>query len=466
MPTILVCLLGALAVAWSAVPQDAPTDSRAALITSLERLMLTGEPHQTSSDEGQLLQLSIDDAIRKGDAEIERLAVRAAAPLVAEVTRRPLIEAGQPVRLNVGTRQILKVPRPIPFEAVIYFSVDGHDYAEAGSLTSTKGSAVTADLPKHALALGPHHLRVRARITYGGQSSNRWTEARQLPDVTYAVYDPGLPGNGVAPLLLSPAAISASALDENLPDVPAGKWLAGVLERVGAKSSVEWMPQYCVERTRKMLSAPAGGGDLCAVAYFQAKGDILRAWFRTGSVRVTEADPVWTVDRPSFAGIDASSSGTALTTLSALPALLDMPRESWPTADLAIAPTDISVEMPRPDWAIITVTVRNNGPVAVHRAQVLVSAGTDPASRAFPPRLVTVDVPANGSSAVVVGTRLPGPYGFVVAQATQISHMSPHDTWTFDPTPLDACAFRLLNVHLAPAEYARSIGKSSGCVGW
>ena len=460
-----MCFLGALAVAANAATQDAPVDSRAVLMAALERLMITGEPHQTSLDEGQLLQLSIDDAIRNGDAEIERLAVRAAAPLFAEVSR-PLIEVGQTVRVGVGTRQVLKVPKPVPFEAVIYVSVDGRDYTEAGTLTSTKGSAVSATLSEHALLIGPHHIRVRARMTFGGQSSNRWTEERQLPDLNYAVYDSRSPGNGAAPLLLAPAALDASALDQSLPDIPMGKWLTGVLQRIEAKTSVEWMPQYCVERTRKTLSPPAGGGDLCAVAYFEAKGDILRAWFRTGSVRFSEAGPVWTVDRPSFAGIDASQSGTALTTLSGLPALLDKPRESWPTADLAIAATDISVETPRPDWATITVTVHNNGPVAVHRAQVIVSAGTDPASRGFPPRIVTVDVPANGTSDVTIGTRLPGPYGFVVAQAIQISDMSPHDRWTFDPTPLDACAFRLFNAHLAPAEYVRSIDKSSGCVGW
>ena len=313
MPTILVCVLGALAVSAPVVAQDPPSDSRAALIAALERLMTTGEPHQTSLDDGQLLQLSIDDAIRNGDAEIERLAVRAAAPLVAEVSR-PLIEVGQPLRVGVGTRQILNVPKPVPFEAVIYLSADGQDYAEAGRLTSAKGSHVMADLPRHALAVGPHHIRVRARMTFGGHSSNRWTEERQLPDVTYAVYDPRSPGSGTAPLLFAPAAINASALDQNLPDVPTGKWLESVLERVGAKSRVDWMPQYCVERTRKMLSPPAGGGDLCAVAYFEAKGDIWRAWFRTGSVRLTEAGGVWTVDQPSLAGIVVA--GAALWTRS------------------------------------------------------------------------------------------------------------------------------------------------------
>ena len=59
MPVILLCLLGVFAVALPAMAQDAPTDSRAALIAALERLMMTGEPHDTTFDDGQLLQLSI-----------------------------------------------------------------------------------------------------------------------------------------------------------------------------------------------------------------------------------------------------------------------------------------------------------------------------------------------------------------------------------------------------------------------
>jgi hypothetical protein len=427
--------------------------------------MITGEPHQTTFDDGQLLQLSIDEAISKGDAEIERLAVRAASPLFAEVSR-PLIAVGQPVSVGIGTREVLKVRRPIPFTALIYTSVDGREYQAAGTMTSAKGSSVSAKLPEVALAPGYHHIRVRARMTFGDQQSQRWTEQRQLPDITYAVYDPSTPGAGLGRLLFSPASFTAAILDERLPDVPFAAWLAGVLERAEAKPAVEWLTHYCIERRRKTVSPPHGGGDLCAVAYFQAKGDIFRAWFRTGSVRFTAAGPVWVVDQPSFEGIDTSGSGTALTTLSALPALLDTPRESWPIGDLAISATDIIVETNRPDWAQVTVTVRNNGSVAVHRAQVIVSVGSNPAIRAMPSRVLTVDVPANGAADVKLGARLPGPYGFVVAQVIQISEMSPHDTWTFDPTPMDGCAFRLFNAHLAPAEYVRSIHQSSGCVGW
>jgi hypothetical protein len=290
MRAILLCVLGILGVA--VPPQDPPTESRAALIAALERLMITGEPHDTSLDDGQLLQLSVDDAIRNGDIEVERAAIRAAAPLFATVDR-PLIEVGQPVSVGVSARPILKLPRAVAFKAVIHVSVDGRDYVEAGTLTSAKESHVTAA------------------------------------------------------------------------------------------------------------------------------------------------------------------------------ALLDTPREFWPTADLAIAPTDITIETPRPDWAIITVTVHNNGAVAVYRARVTVSAGIDPESRAIPSRNLTVDVPGNGSSEIRLGTRLPGPYGFVFAHATQISDMSPHDTFTFDPTPEDACAFRLINARLAPAEYLPTIARLSGpCAGW
>jgi hypothetical protein len=266
-------------------------------------------------------------------------------------------------------------------------------------------------------------------------------------------------------LLFAPAAVSAAALDRNLPDVPTGSWLASVLERAEAKLRVDWLAHYCVERTRQIVMPPVAGGDLCAVAYFEAKGDIFRIWFRTGSVRFTEAGPVWTVDPPTFEGINTAQSGTALTTLSALPTLLDAPRESWPTADLEIVPAEIFVETPRHDWAIITVTVRNNGPVAVHRAQVFVAAATDPGSRATS-RLVSVDVPGHGTADVRVEMGLRSPYGFVVAHAIQISDQSPHDTWTFDPTPIDACAFRIFNAQLAPAGYGRTIENSSGCIGW
>lgn len=269
MLTRLVCVLGALVVTVPAAAQEV-TESRAGLIAALEWLMLTGEPHQTSLDDGQLLLLAIDDAIRNGDAEIERLAVRAAAPLVAAVSK-PLIEVGQPASIGIGNRQVLKVPSPVPFEAVIHVAVDGQDYEEAGTLNSSQGSRVTAKLPEHALGVGSHHIRVKARMTFGGPQSPRWTEERQLPDVTYAVYDPRSPGTGLAPLLFAPAAISAAAVDQNLPEVPVGKWLAGVLERADAKRAVEWMTHYCLERTRKTVSAPAAEGDFCAVAYFEAR---------------------------------------------------------------------------------------------------------------------------------------------------------------------------------------------------
>lgn len=195
MPSVFVCLLCTLVVAVPAAGQDVPTGSRARLITALERLMMTGEPHQTSVDDGQLLQLAVDDAIRGGDAEVERLAVRAAAPLFAAVSS-PLIKTGQPATLGIGSRQVLKVPRPIPFEAIVDVSVDGHDYWEAGTLNNSKGSSVSAKLPDYALAPGVHRVRVRARMTFSGRQSVRWKEERLLPEVTYAVYDPREPSGG------------------------------------------------------------------------------------------------------------------------------------------------------------------------------------------------------------------------------------------------------------------------------
>ena len=67
MPNALVCLVFALAVAGPGAGQESAAGSRERLIAALERLMMTGEPNQTSVDDGQLLQLAVDAAIRSGE---------------------------------------------------------------------------------------------------------------------------------------------------------------------------------------------------------------------------------------------------------------------------------------------------------------------------------------------------------------------------------------------------------------
>src|SRR5215204_4134370 len=85
----LCCLAGACVVATSSLFASArlpQASDRGALITALEALIATGEPRHTDHDAGQWLQFAVDEAIARGDREIERLAIRAASPLVAFVT--------------------------------------------------------------------------------------------------------------------------------------------------------------------------------------------------------------------------------------------------------------------------------------------------------------------------------------------------------------------------------------------
>ncbi len=76
---VIACLATACAVtafdpARAQTPNSEP--HRDALIGALEALIATGAPGQTSHDEGEWLQLAVDDAIRRGDTDIERIAIR------------------------------------------------------------------------------------------------------------------------------------------------------------------------------------------------------------------------------------------------------------------------------------------------------------------------------------------------------------------------------------------------------
>jgi hypothetical protein len=51
------------------------------------------------------------------------------------------------------------------------------------------------------------------------------------------------------------------------------------------------------------------------------------------------------------------------------------------------------------------------------------------------------------------------------AHAMQMTEHSPFENWTPDPTPEDACAFRIVNPRTAPPRYLESLGDTSLCRG-
>lgn len=93
MPRVTSPFATALLVGWivlvlfgAAGHSNSQETDRPALIAALERLMATGEPRHTTHDEGQRLQLAVDEAVARGDHELERLAIRAASPLTASIS--------------------------------------------------------------------------------------------------------------------------------------------------------------------------------------------------------------------------------------------------------------------------------------------------------------------------------------------------------------------------------------------
>ncbi|HXW06787.1 MAG TPA: hypothetical protein VD833_16245 [Vicinamibacterales bacterium] len=471
MPAIGVIVAGLLLVAGSASGQTQDvSEARAALLAALERLIATGEPSRATHDEGQHLQIAVSDAIARGDEEIERLASRAAFPLIATASR-PVSPITDLPAITIDARQVLRLPRPVPFEAMLHAAVDGREFVPAGRIgTGTRwGGRIDTLLPPGASTPGVHRVRVRAHLVFGGPDDRRWTEVRDLPELSYALFDPDAPADAISSLLTAPATASAGAFAEGLPDLPFGAWLLRLVNGGDPKGKrpVDWMSQFCSERLEDTGRVPRSG-DLCSVAWFEHSGEIFRIWFKTGNLRFTEAGPEWRVNPPVVEGINSAHSGAAASTLAEFLEIVSGPRESWPSGDVAIAPGDIVISAPDPARAYrstVTVTVRNNGTADVAKVQVSYTVADD-AVRRPDWRTAVVDVPRRGSTDVTFEAEFPRGYGFVIAHALQWSDASPHDTFASDPTPDDACAFRVVNAAGAPRDYVKSLGDASGCRGW
>jgi hypothetical protein len=203
------------------------------------------------------------------------------------------------------------------------------------------------------------------------------------------------------------------------------------------------------------------------VVYFQVHGEIGQIWFRTADIHETDRGAEWTpVVPPNFEGMKIHGSAQQ-TRLSSLPSLLDTNPESRPVGDVSIAAADIVLQPAEPlpgAFGDATITVRNIGDGDLHKVIVWVAFGVGtkgrPASRQF-----VVDIPAQQSTDLKLQVAFPSGYGFILAHAMQLGEHAPFDDWMPDPTPLNACAFRIINERLAPPKYVESLGDTSGCSG-
>lgn len=427
--------------------------TREELVQALERLIATGQPRHISHDEGEALQTAVTAAIARGDRQIERLAQRAATPLVATISP-PMGEVGWPPSLSIEPFAVLSLRRPVPYQAEIFASVDGGRLRRVGTFSSGSGSGgvISRLLPEHARTAGLHHVRLRAHVVYRKNALPR--EIRDLPELVYALYDPKVAG-GVRLFLDSAREARGTDLDAALPPVPLSLWLQNLLSKNGA-TRMDWLTSYCDERTSEAGALPSTRA-ICAVAYFQVKGGIGQIWVRTGRVDLDEANVRWVPEQPALEGVRLR--GIDLGDLRSLPDLLATDPASWPAPDLSVAPEDIDVSRSSQTLGV-TVIVRNTGEAPAWRALVAIAATTGADDRSLRNRVV--DVPAHGQTRIDVSLPFAARYGIVLVQIQQATEHSPHEVFVPDPTPEDSIAFRIVAPEQAPRDYRARIAAQIG----
>ena len=441
------------------LPSTADAD-RARVIAALHRLMTTGEPRHTNHDDGQWLQAEVDAAFARGDAEIERLALRAAVPLLARVTA-PVSSIRELPALSIEMWPVLKVPRPATYTAAIDASVDGGELVTIDTLTNGRGASIGRFLPAAASLPGLHHLRLRATLTFAS-GSGLAVETRDLPELVYALYDPASTKVADAALLVeSAAAASAQRLDGALPPIRFDQWLRTLVLQYGGefKPSSEWRTAYCDERLLEP-GIHARTRNICVVAEFfflDRYSGVEQIWIRTGRVELAETEVRWLAEAPAFEGL--MLRGVESGTLASLTDILRNPPDDWPLGDVSVAPEDITVAV-RANSVHVEAALRNTGSADLRNVLVMVSMTTD--GQKDTRRQLLVNVPQGGSTTVATDLPLLDRYGVVMVHAMQFSEHVIQGMSPFDPTPDDVVAFRIVNPRQAPRGYAEWLKSQCG----
>ena len=462
----LLILVLALAGGPSAAAASArPAQDRDALIAALEQLIATGEPYQTSHDDGELLQRALDEALKQPDSEIERLAARASAVVDARLYRPIITFDDNSLPFLVRARVVLTLPQPVRYTADIFGSFDGGELVMLGQVESgAEMFAPVNTVPGTALLPGPHHLRLRVLIRYlDSEGANvPEPEYRDLRELVYAVFDREAPPAADARVFLySPMAISARQLDRLLPDVPFDYWMNALLASRGEEPLHEfsWMSAFCDERERAH-TAPQGGFDLCAVLRFQVGQTIGEIWFRTGRVRLSDEAVQWLATTPRFEAMRLRLPGVAESyQLSDLESLLDSPPGAWPVPDASLAPEDIVITplSGRPNAVHVSAIIRNIG--RANLTGLFIEIGGGDLNTHFDVRHFVRDIPRHGSIMVEADVTYPKDYGAVIVLV--MPGLSDFGTWVTmapdEPTPENNLTFRIINPKRSPAGYAKWI---------
>jgi len=460
MRSIVLTCLGVFLASSPGWAQDPAGSERARVVAALERLLMTGEPRHTSHDEGQWLQAAVDAAIARGDAEVERLARRAAVPLLANVSA-PI--SSHPAALSFETPTVLKVPAPASYRADLFVAVDGEEAVRIGSHPGLRSTSIESLLPPAASRPGLHHLRITARITWAAGSSLSG-ETRQLPDIVYGIYDPAARTPFDTGYVLDAAkGANVKQLDPRLPDARFDLWLQAIAAAHGGKFDRvnDWTIQPCDARTIEH-GLPARSPEICATAWFGVKDGnvgIGQVWIRTARLELVNGAPLLLAEMPTVEGVTVAAAD--FETLSALSDLLGTPSESWARADVSVAPDDITVTQ-MTGTVRVNAVIRNAGAVDAHGVEVFFGATRDGLKDTR--RTIVVLVPKQGARSITVTLPFDHPYGAVVVHAAQMSSHTPSEMWHPDPTPEDAIAFRIIDPQLAPNRYVEFLTSQCGFV--
>jgi hypothetical protein len=368
-----------------------------------------------------------------------------------------------PPSLGFAAATLVRDGRPVPYTARVFAAIDGGDFTSVGTVQPKKsqGGRVDRLLSEVAVRPGFHAVRVRVELNV---SEPAVSETYTLSPLFYAVYDPSSESSAnVRALIYGPAATPAKEFDAQLGDEPFAAWLSGVVSARGGRGDhpPEWWSDYCDNRTGDPTRKTSPTA-ICSVVAFQVQGEIDEIWFRTADIRETADGIEWVPLAPAkFEGMTLNDVPESRR-LSALPALIDLPRESRPAGDISILPDDIVTSPAAPGAPLdVTVTVRNIGHQDLHNVLVGLAWGVDAASRPALRKFV-VEVPQQATAEIQLQVAFPNGYGFIMAHALSISEHSPFGTWTPDPTPDDDCAFRVINTQLAPPRYRETLLAASG----
>jgi len=442
---------------------------RDAIVTGLERLILTGLPADNGHDDGEWLQRAVTYAIERGDRQIEQLAIRAAAPLLTRVTRpvsaSEAVATDAPAFLEITSNEVLQLRTRVPYVAYIEAALDDGRFEDLDPQAFGEMRTIPlARLGPSALRPGPHHVRLRARLVFGDQANPLFEEPRDLMPVAYAIYDPAAAGPPDArAFTFAPAAVAARDLDLLLPEQPVARWLHETIAARGSAqdSSIMWTSRFCAERTQEHRTPQYSGG-ICTVALFDA-GLLGQIWFRTGHLDIAASDATWTLyERPVVEAV-IFSTGHVATRLSAVGSLLDQARYGT-EATLPLSAPDIVV---RPGAARVppkaVVTLHNSGDVVIQNVLLQVALVDGRSGGRI--QTFLIDVPALGSESVSLDMDMREPYGLVAAHVMLVGHGLTTDVMV-EPQPMGLCAFQVVNPAAAPRGFPipDTDGNLTGCL--